>query len=719
MAEIVTRETGATAKGSPLTNAELDANFININTELATLESNKQDTLSYMPEDSANKGIANGYAGLDGAGKVPSGQLPSYVDDVLEYASLASFPVTGETGKIYVAIDTTKTYRWSGSVYVAIAAGAVDSVNGYTGVVSLTKSDVGLSNVDNTADTAKPISTATQTALDGKSNVGHGHAISDVTSLQTTLDNKSNVGHGHGISDVSGLQTALDGKSDVGHGHTISNVTGLQTALDGKAATAHNHVISDVTNLQTTLDGKASSVHTHIITDVTGLQTALDGKQASLGFTPENSANKGINNGYASLDSGGKVPSSQLPSYVDDVLEYANLAALPATGETGKIYITLDTNKTYRWSGSVYTAIGSGTVESVNSMTGVVILTKTDVGLGNVDNTSDANKPVSTATQTALDAKVTGPASVVDNAIPRYDGTTGKLIQTSDAIINDSGQLLLGLSAAPAGWGSYGLIAINGTNGAGFSFSASGVEKGVFVADTNAFVIEHYTGTIRFLTGNADRFTINAAGAFGLGGTPSYGTTNQVLISNGNAAVPAWSSLKTINGTSILGSGDITTPSNYLPLSGGTVTAAGLTPAVSINQTSTGGLLQLLLSGVEKLLVENDGTLFVKTNIKEVVYPIVDGAAVILNPVNGGIQTWTLGATRTPTCSFEDGESLLLCVDDGSAFDIVWTSTTFGTSGMVWKTDSGVAPTLNLTGYTFILLWKVGTQVYGARVGDA
>ena len=54
---------------------------------------------------------------------------------------------------------------------------------------------------------------------------------------------------------------------------------------------------------------------------------------------------------------GGKIPTSQLPSYVDDVLEYANLAAFPATGETGKIYVALDTNLTYRWSGTAYVEI--------------------------------------------------------------------------------------------------------------------------------------------------------------------------------------------------------------------------------------------------------------------------------------------------------------------------------------------------------------------------
>lgn len=61
--------------------------------------------------------------------------------------------------------------------------------------------------------------------------------------------------------------------------------------------------------------------------------------------------------GVATLDSGGKVPASQLPSFVDDVLEYAGKSAFPATGEAGKIYVALDTNLTWRWSGSAYVEI--------------------------------------------------------------------------------------------------------------------------------------------------------------------------------------------------------------------------------------------------------------------------------------------------------------------------------------------------------------------------
>lgn len=81
--------------------------------------------LGYTPENPANKGIANGYAGLDASGRVPAGQLPSYVDDVQEFPNLASFPNPGSSGIIYLALDTNIIYRWSGSTYIEIASGDV------------------------------------------------------------------------------------------------------------------------------------------------------------------------------------------------------------------------------------------------------------------------------------------------------------------------------------------------------------------------------------------------------------------------------------------------------------------------------------------------------------------------------------------------------------------------------------------------------------------
>nr|DAW56326.1 MAG TPA: Peptidase [Caudoviricetes sp.] len=79
--------------------------------------------------------------------------------------------------------------------------------------------------------------------------------------------------------------------------------------------------------------------------------------------TPEGdiltSGNLGEKNGVASLDSTGKIPTSQLPAYVSDVLEFPTFDKFPTTGEVNKIYIALDTNKTYRWGGTVYVEIGS------------------------------------------------------------------------------------------------------------------------------------------------------------------------------------------------------------------------------------------------------------------------------------------------------------------------------------------------------------------------
>ena len=88
------------------------------------------------------------------------------------------------------------------------------------------------------------------------------------------------------------------------------------------------------------------------------------------------------------------------------------------------------------------------------------------------------------------------------------------------------------------------------------------------------------------------------------------------------------------------------------------------------------------------------------------------GTTPALNPSNGTIQTWTLTANSTPTDSFATGESMTLMIDDGAAFSITWPS-------VVWKSDAGLSPALGSTGFTAVTLWKVGTTLYGARVGDA
>lgn len=120
---------------------------------------------------SSEKGAPNGYCPLDANTLIDVQYLPAFVDQIEEYATLSAFPVTGITNRIYVETDTNKTYRWSGSQYVYITSGAVDTVAGKTGIVTLVKADVGLDQVDNTADLDKPVSTATNLVLAGKASL--------------------------------------------------------------------------------------------------------------------------------------------------------------------------------------------------------------------------------------------------------------------------------------------------------------------------------------------------------------------------------------------------------------------------------------------------------------------------------------------------------------------------------------------------------------------
>jgi hypothetical protein len=100
-----------------------------------------------------------------------------------------------------------------------------------------------------------------------------------------------------------------------------------------------------------------SQVAQTITNGVTGTAPSQDAVFDALALK-ENTANKGAANGYAPLNSSTKIDSSYLPSYVDDVIEVANYAALPVTGETGKIYITLNNNLLFRWGGTVYVQVG-------------------------------------------------------------------------------------------------------------------------------------------------------------------------------------------------------------------------------------------------------------------------------------------------------------------------------------------------------------------------
>jgi hypothetical protein len=260
---------------------------------------------------------------------------------------------------------------------------------------------------------------------------------------------------------------------------------------------------------------------------------------------------------------------------------------------------------------------------------------------------------------------VVGPASSTDNAVARFDGTTGKLVQNSSFVVNDSGEVTTGVWKGTEVTVPYG--------GTGVS-TLTGIVKG----------------------NGQSAFSAATAGTDYL--APPSGTA--ILKANSGGALA-----------------NATAGTDYLAPPSGT----------ALLKANSGGALANAVAGTDYVSPTGTETLTNKTltdpaiigTILEDVYTITDGAAFEINPGNGSIQLITLGASRTPKgTSFVNGEAITLMVDDGTAYALTWTDATWGGSGVVWETDSGSAPTLTTTGYTTIVLWKVGGQVYGARVGN-
>lgn len=162
--------------------------------------------------------------------------------------------------------DTPAAYTGQGGRAVRVNAGAT-GLEFFDGGVGFSGAFADLSG--------KPTTLAGYGITDAAGLV-HTHVIADVTGLQAALDAKAAgatvtalVATVNAQGDaISLLDTELDGKANLGHTHAIGDVTGLQAALDGKAATSHTHIIGNITGLQAALDGKAAASHTHAAADI-------------------------------------------------------------------------------------------------------------------------------------------------------------------------------------------------------------------------------------------------------------------------------------------------------------------------------------------------------------------------------------------------------------------------------------------------------------------
>jgi hypothetical protein len=243
---------------------------------------------------SAQKAQPSGLATLDATGKVPAAQLPSFVDDVLEYADLASFPVTGENGVIYVAIDNNKTYRWSGSTYIEISPSAVTSVFGRSGVISAQSGDYSAAQVSNTPagsissvtvqaalnelDSEKQPVDATLTALAAfNSNGIVVQTAADTFAARSIASGTGiTVSNGDGVSGNPSIAISASGVTASTYG-SASQVSSFSVNAQGQITSASNTSINITASQVSNFNDAAQDAMGAAISDTATVNLSYDG----------------------------------------------------------------------------------------------------------------------------------------------------------------------------------------------------------------------------------------------------------------------------------------------------------------------------------------------------------------------------------------------------------------------------------------------------------
>lgn len=295
---------------------------------------------------------------------------------------------------------------------------------------SYSKAEVGLGNVDNTADANKSVKYATSagSASTATTVVNGGAASADVARHVWFSDSSNETAR---VSDdnfkynPSGnlLTTNISGNAATASSVTWGNVSGKPSSFT-PASHTHDDRYYTESEINTKLNAKANSSHTHTKSQITDFPTSMPASDVYSWAKQSSKPSYTISEVSGSLPASrisGTIDAAHLPSYVDDVIEgylnggkfYTTKSSSGAysgeiTAEAGKIYVDLSNNKTYRWSGSTYVVISEtialGTTHATagygdesraaynhSTSTGNPHkTTKTDLGLGNVENKSSA-----------------------------------------------------------------------------------------------------------------------------------------------------------------------------------------------------------------------------------------------------------------------------------------------------------------------------------------
>lgn len=336
------------------------------------------------------KGLSSRWANQGGGVEY---EFPYDWDGSRNITTLANLTVgsPGTSSGSAVTVDATQTLTSKTLTSPAITTP--------TGIV---KGDVGLGSVDNTADAAKAVLSATKlttartingVSFDGSANI----TVADSTKEPTiTAGTTAQYFRGDKSFQTLNADAVPDGTTNKAFLATEkTKLTGIATGATANSTDA-------------TLLARTNHTGTQLAATISDFSTAADAR-VTAGITgKENTSNKGIANGYASLDSGGKVPVAQLPN---SIMEYqgtwnasTNTPTLAnGTGSAGDVYrvsvagtalsLTFEVGDYAIYNGSTWEKSDTtDAVASVAGRTGNVTLTSTDVGLANVDNTSDATK---------------------------------------------------------------------------------------------------------------------------------------------------------------------------------------------------------------------------------------------------------------------------------------------------------------------------------------
>lgn len=327
------------AKASQIFDEELNKYQSEINTQLGISDDSLHKELTNFKN---TKGKANGLASLDDSGKVPSTQLPSYVDDVLEFTQLDQLPKPGESGKIYVVTSTNLQYRWSGSDYVEISKSLA---------------------LGETSSTAYP--------------GDKGKATTDV--VNSLSDNL--------VNDVLVSQSDKNSVS-----LTIKSIT--------KNPVKKNKELLLV-------DGEPI-----LLTDNTPILLVDN-----------------VNDGLYDQADDKLITINQASSFTAGVMSASDKTKLDGL----KAQAEIDTS---------ISNVQNNLNAHINNRTNPHRVTKEQIGLDQVDNTSDANKPISNATQTALNGKF---SATDGNALKQTIEDMPNLVVTNGSVSHKNNNISLSL----------------------------------------------------------------------------------------------------------------------------------------------------------------------------------------------------------------------------------------------------------------------------------